>query len=223
MLLAGSCSRDSADLRKAERLYENGNYQAAFDLYQRAAQRQDDPALDYNTGNAQYRLRHYEEAVKTYRSAMSGDAKLRQWAYFNLGNAYVRAAEDATDRTDPLKKAVGAFEEAVRLDPGDRDAKWNLELALRRLGETEEAAGGPGMGGRAQWGRGNMTKSGYPGSRETQVGAMAGGGQGDAEGESAEELDEPQARRLLEAIEREQLASHEARPASGGAKAERDW
>jgi Ca-activated chloride channel family protein len=223
MLLAGSCSRESADLRKAERLYENGNYQAAFDLYQHAAQHQDNPALDYNTGNAQYRLRRYEEAVKTYRSALSGDAKLRQWAYFNLGNAYVRAAEEATDQSDPLKKAVSAFEEAVRLDPGDPDAKWNLELALRRLGESEEAAGGPGMGGRAEWGRGNMTKSGYPGGRETQVGAMAGGGQGDAQGESAEELDEPQARRLLEAIEREQLASHEARPVGGGAKAERDW
>ncbi len=223
VIAMGSCSRDAADLGRAERLYEQGNYQGAFDLYQRAAQRQDDPALSYNTGNAQYRLRRYEDAVKTYRGAMAGDARLRQRAYFNLGNAYVRAAEEATDQSDALRHAVGAFMEAVRLDPTDQDAKWNLELALRRLGETEEAAGGPGMGGRAEWGRGNMTKSGYPGSRETQVGAMAGGGQGDAEGESAEELDEPQARRLLEAIERQQLASHEGRPAAGGAKGVRDW
>jgi tetratricopeptide (TPR) repeat protein len=218
-----SCGGSGADLRRAEQRYEIGDYPQALELFQQASKREDSPSLRYNTGNAQYRLRRYEEAVKTYREALTGDRALQHRAYFNLGNAYVRAAEDAGRDLDALRRAVTAFEEALRLDPADRDAKWNLELALRRLGESEESAGGAGMRGRAEWGRGNMTKSGYEGSQQAQVGAMAGGGQGDAEGESAEELDEPSARRLLEAIERQQLASHEGRPAGGGAKGERDW
>jgi hypothetical protein len=52
---------------------------------------------------------------------------------------------------------------------------------------------------------------------------MAGGGQGDAEGESAEELDPEKARQLLEQIEKQQLESHEGKPAKEGIRGERDW
>lgn len=53
--------------------------------------------------------------------------ELRQRAFYNLGNA--RLADH-----DPAG-AVAAYEETLRLDPSDRDAKFNLELALRRLEE----------------------------------------------------------------------------------------
>jgi hypothetical protein len=37
---------------------------------------------------------------------------------------------------DPADRAVGAFTDASRLDPGDADAEFNLELALRSLEST---------------------------------------------------------------------------------------
>ena len=218
-----SCDRVGPDPNGGERLYEIGKYSEARDAFRAALQHTDQPAVRYDLANAEYRMRRYEDAVKTYREALGSGLRERRLAFFNLGNAYVRAAEDAGGSAEFLQRAVTAYEEVLRLDPTDRDAKWNLELALRRMGESEEAAGSVGMGGRAEWGRGNMTKSGYAGSHQAQVGAMAGGGMGSGEGESAEELDEPTARRLLEAIEREQLSSHEGRPAGGGAKGERDW
>jgi hypothetical protein len=52
---------------------------------------------------------------------------------------------------------------------------------------------------------------------------MAGGGYGGGEGESAEELSEAEARALLEAVEREQLTTHEGRPSIGGAAGQKDW
>jgi hypothetical protein len=52
---------------------------------------------------------------------------------------------------------------------------------------------------------------------------MAGGGYGSGEGESAEELSEAQARALLEALEREQLNSHEGHQSSGGGAGQKDW
>jgi hypothetical protein len=55
------------------------------------------------------------------------------------------------------------------------------------------------------------------------VGAMAGGGFGSGEGESAEELSENQARQLLEAVEREQLNSHQGNKTTGSSSSQKDW
>jgi len=52
---------------------------------------------------------------------------------------------------------------------------------------------------------------------------MAGGGFGSAEGESVEELSAEEARRLLDAVQRQQLTSHEGRPKQRGPQGERDW
>jgi hypothetical protein len=65
---------------------------------------------------------------------------------------------------------------------------------------------------------------GYQGTPQSAVGAMAGGGYGSGEGESAEELSEGQARQLLDAVQREQMSSHEGRPISRrGRGGDKDW
>jgi tetratricopeptide (TPR) repeat protein len=173
-------------------------------------------------GNALYRMRRYEEAAKSFREA-AGVPRLRHQSYYNLGNAYVRAAEDAVDKDRLLTEAVRAYEEALRLQSSDSAAKWNLELALRRRGEDRESGGSSGRGRSADYGRGNMNVPGYEGNPEAAVGAMAGGGYGAGEGESAEELSESQARQLLETVEREQLSSHQGNPAMRGRSEGQDW
>jgi hypothetical protein len=133
------------------------------------------------------------------------------------------ASEDAPDADGLLRQAIAAYEEALRLDPADSAAKWNLELAVRRRGEDRESGGSPGRGRSADYGRGNMNVPGYEGNPEAAVGAMAGGGYGAGEGESAEELSESEARRLLDAVEREQLSSHQGRPSLTGETGQKDW
>ena len=221
-VVAPGCTSEGGDLRRGRRLYDAGSYPQAYDVFHGAFQRSGDPAAGYDAGNAQYRMRRYEDAVRSYRTATEGDPETRRRALFNLGNAYVRAAEDAGGSGDFLRRAIAAYEEVLNLDPADRDAKWNLELALRRQGEVESGGSG-GMRGRAQYGRGNMRNEGYESEPDQAVGAMAGGGMGDAQGESAEQLSETQARQLLETLQRQQLSSHEGRPAMSGDKGGRDW
>lgn len=216
------CSPAMREIRRGERLYDEGRYRESYVAFQHALAASGDPALQYAVGNALYRLHRYEEAARSFREA-SGAARLKQGSYYNLGNAYVRAAEDAADKDDLLRQAVAAYEEALRLDPADSAAKWNLELALRRWGEDRESGGSPGRGRSADYGRGSMNVPGYEGNPEAAVGAMAGGGYGAGEGESAEELSESQARQLLEAVEREQLSSHQGKPAMRSGSGERDW
>ena len=62
---------------------------------------------------------HYQQAIKDY------EALLRQGAsaelYYNLGNAYYR--------TENITQAVLNYERALLLSPGDRDIRFNLQLA----------------------------------------------------------------------------------------------
>jgi Ca-activated chloride channel family protein len=217
-----SCHGGRADLVRAQQLYEAGKYAQAYEAYQRVLTQEGGPEVRYNAGNTLYRLRRYSDAAKSWRESLNGPAALREQTFFNMGNAFVRAAEDANALSRYLDRAVEAYEEALRLDPADQDAKWNLELALRRRGDTGEP-GSRGRGGRADYGRGNMREEGYEANRQTAVGAMAGGGQGGDEGESVQELDEQEARALLEQVEREQLSTHEGRRQQKGGSGHRDW
>jgi Ca-activated chloride channel family protein len=218
MLLA--CSGDEG---KGDQLYQAGNYHQAYDAYRRALAKDSTPQLVYRTGNTLYRLRRYDDAADRFRQATWGPEQLRQRSFYNLGNSLVRAAEETPESNERLHRAIAAYEEALRLDPADEDAKWNLELALRRLGDDRSSGGSRGRGRSADYGRGNMNQPGYEGNPEQAVGAMAGGGFGSGEGESVEQLDEEQARRLLDAVQREQLSTHEGKRLRETPSGGRDW
>lgn len=221
VLLAG-CGPAWRQARRAEQLYDAGRFRESQQAFEQALAAGADPALHFGLGTALYRMRRYEDAARSFREA-SAIPHIRQPSLYNLGNAYVRLAEEASEKDEPLRQAILAYEEALRLQPGDSAAKWNLELALNRRGDDRESGGSSGRGRSADYGRGNMNVPGYEGNPEAAVGAMAGGGYGAGEGESAEELSEAQARQLLEAVEREQLSSHQGRQAGRRGSGQLDW
>jgi hypothetical protein len=61
--------------------------------------------------------------------------------------AFEEAREDAGQSAVLLRRSLGSFRKAIRLDGGNEDAKYNLELVLRLL-QRAENEGGPGAGGR---------------------------------------------------------------------------
>jgi len=216
------CGRGFLEARRGEQHYEAGDFAGAAAAFDRALAADSTAVRAYNSGNALYRLRRYEDAARRYRLAAESK-ELRQRSLYNLGNSLVRAAEEAPGHPEPLREAIRAYQEALLLDPGDAAAKWNLELAVKRLSDDRTSGGSPGRGRNADYGRGNMNNPGYEGNPEAAVGAMAGGGFGAGEGETAKELDLDQARRLLETVQRQQLTSHEGRPPKTQATGERDW
>jgi Ca-activated chloride channel family protein len=207
---------------RGERLYHQAKYPEAYDVFRRGLERDSSARLAFDAGAALYRLERYDEAVAAFRRS-ARTPELRQRSLYNLGNALVRAAEERPGEPAPLLDAVAAYEEALRLAPGDAEARWNLEVALRRLGDDRTSGGSSGRGRNADYGRGDNNVPGYEGNPDAAVGAMAGGGYGSAEGESAEELTADEARRLLEAVERQQLTAHEGRRSSRGPTGDRDW
>lgn len=67
---------------------------------------------EYTRGNYKQAIVDYEELLDDHKSTD---------LYYNLGNAYYR--------TDNLPRAIINYERALRLDPGNRDIRWNLEVA----------------------------------------------------------------------------------------------
>ncbi|MBA3316733.1 MAG: VWA domain-containing protein [Gemmatimonadales bacterium] len=207
---------------RGERLYHQGKYPAAYEVFRGGLQRDSSARLTFDAGSTLYRLERYDEAAAAFRRSRRAP-ELRQRSLYNLGNALVRVAEERPGEPEPLLDAAAAFEEALSLAPGDAEARWNLEVALRRLGDDRTSGGSSGRGRAGDYGRGDNNVPGYEGNPDAAVGAMAGGGYGSAEGESVEELSPDEARRLLEAVERQQLTSHEGRRGKRGPTGERDW
>jgi len=221
---APGCTTAVREARRGERLYDDNRWRESFDAFQKSLDAGAGLPVVYDAGNSLYRMHQYEEAIKRYQALPDDSTRLYRSARFNLGNAYIRAAEetDENSRDQPLRLAVAAFEEVLRMDPHNLEAKWNLELALRRLGD-QSGDGSPNRGRRADYGRGQMDDPNKEGNDQAVVGAMAGGGYGSMVGESAKELTEEQARRLLEAVQREQAQTHEGRPNGMGRPGGQDW
>lgn len=108
-------------------LFEKGEYEAALRRYLEAQQEaRDRPALHFNAGDALYKQGKYAEAMQELGRAAEGDhPHLAASAYYNLGNALFRQ--------EKFQEAVGAYKKSLQLNPGDVDAKANLELALEKL------------------------------------------------------------------------------------------
>ncbi|HKT06775.1 MAG TPA: VWA domain-containing protein [Gemmatimonadaceae bacterium] len=223
------------DARRAARamsLYEAGRYRDALDELRalaRDARRSNDPdaaaLLSYDIGNTLYRLAQFDQAVTNYRLALGGPPDVRRRALFNLGDAYMHVADEEPDKRPMLHAAINAYTEALIMAPRDVDAKWNLELALRRLADEETRFGG-GPHRKADWGGGNLTKSGYAGAPRTGAGASQGSGFGNPEGgQSAPQISESQARQMLDALQRA-MVTGQVGGGSRGAKAtstRADW
>lgn len=111
--------------------FKSGDYGRALRSYERAQGFAPEQAeLMYNTGNALYRQREFAEARERFQDVLvSADEDIARLSLFNLGNAYFNAFQ--------FENAVEAYKEVLRIDPNDRNAKHNLELALNQLqGQT---------------------------------------------------------------------------------------
>jgi tetratricopeptide (TPR) repeat protein len=144
----------------AERAFEAGRYDQAAAEYRRALERRPESArLHYNLGTALLRAGRYGEALQHLaRAAVSGEPDIAQPARYNQGNAELEPrfrADASPERDAGLRRAIEHYRGALRLDPADADAKWNLELAQRLLappqggggGQDDDSAGGGGGGG----------------------------------------------------------------------------
>jgi Ca-activated chloride channel family protein len=127
--------------------YQSGDYQAAFQEYNRlAGEKTNDYRLHYNAGTSAYKAKELEAAEKQLGEALNSpeivsDLQAQEHAYFNLGNTLYHLGEPAED---PQKKqerwegAVTNYSRALRLNTNDVDAKNNLAFVKKKLEELKQ-------------------------------------------------------------------------------------
>ena len=85
-------------------------------------------------------------ALEIYKTLIrSGGADLKRAALYNVGNLHLREAmksgPDEAARSLPLVElAKQSYRDLLRIDPGEWDARYNLERALQLAPEVEEPA-----------------------------------------------------------------------------------
>jgi tetratricopeptide (TPR) repeat protein len=100
--------------------FKAGRYEEAAEAFRRDGQAA-------NAGAALERLGRYEEAVAEFGRALEAGPSPREEAgiRYGMGTALLGLGR--------VEEAVDELRASLRLDPGDLQAKINLEIALRRL------------------------------------------------------------------------------------------
>ncbi len=129
--------QDRGSLERGNRLYRNGQVQRAEPLYRPSAESPATaPTALYNLGTALLTLGTPEAEQYLLLATEAGDSAAAQRGHYNLGQRFLTQLDvvAAPDSWIPLlAAAIGSNRAALRLDPGDENAQWNLALAQRML------------------------------------------------------------------------------------------
>jgi Ca-activated chloride channel homolog len=212
LVLFGSTAFGIGDMERGNRFYRAGKYEEAVAAYQKAlTSGKPTPQLHYNLATALLALGRLNEAEPHFQAALQGvDPELRERTFYNLGNRFLGDAreneKDVKKQGELLEAAIEAYKRALRLTPGDPEAKWNLELALRDKDENEK-----------QQSQQQQQQSGGGGEQQNQQQSSGGGGggtdpsqsqsgQGNDQGGAMEErpMSQEQADRILSAVEQDE-------------------
>lgn len=124
-------------VREGNQLYQQKKFKEAAAAYQQALQK--NPAYvpgSFNLGNSLIQQNQLEAARKVMTAtAKNAKAKEEQsGANYNIGNTYMQEQKWA--------EAVDAYKKALRKNPQDADAKYNLSYALAKMKQNQNGGGG---------------------------------------------------------------------------------
>ncbi len=122
--------------------------QGALHHYEQAArQLPNEPGVHLNRGLALLDAGELDRALEAFEVAAErgGPREIRADAFYDMGLVYYQQGDAAASDQNHeeaqrlFREAAERFRQSLRQQPGNADAGWNLELALRRLHEEEEA------------------------------------------------------------------------------------
>jgi Ca-activated chloride channel family protein len=123
--------------------YSQGDFDKALEDFREELKHDpDSPSINFNLGDANYRLQKYDEAFEAYSKAMvSSDLTLQERAYYNAGNSLFMEGNHAQDLEQQLSNYYDAryqYNQALNRNPGDEQAKKNLRLLEERIKDAEK-------------------------------------------------------------------------------------
>lgn len=145
---------EDPDVKEGNDLYAKGHYEEAVKAFDKAYDRLKNKergedwdklrhAIFFNRGTAYAKIGNLDKAgEELLKATTSTDKKLRQAAYYNLGNVAVgQISKGQIGFDEALKKAESAidfYKRALLAEPSDMDAKYNLEVAHKIKEQIEK-------------------------------------------------------------------------------------
>jgi tetratricopeptide (TPR) repeat protein len=205
--------------------YKEGKYEESLKIYADAAATFDPESreLHFNIGDSWYKQKDYVKAIEEFsRSIGSEDPLLEAKAHYNIGNASFEQSDYA-----------GAIEEYVRslkLNSKDEDAKYNLEVARKKLKEQLDKMKDQAQSQQQQEqpkGQDQQSEEQENKDKEQQDQKTPEEQQGQDQPQPQEmQLTKEEAERLLDRLqedEQEQRREQVRRPKGGSYTVEKDW
>ena len=122
------------DIRKGNNAYKEQLYNAAEASYKSALEKNaSSPEAIYNLANAYYKQGNWDNALKTYQQYLTAEnkdhAKMGA-AWHNIGNTMLQKKD--------LKQSMEAYKKALRLNPNDDEARYNLATVQKLLKDQQD-------------------------------------------------------------------------------------
>jgi len=144
----GQMFPERRDVRRGNREYQRENYVEAEAGYMGALSK--NPASyegNFNLGNSLYRQGRLEEAEQRYTQLgqVPNLPGVMAQTYYNLGNSQVLQYKQTYNR-EKLTQALEVYKQSLRLNPEDRETKFNLAYVQKLLEQDNDGDGGGGGG-----------------------------------------------------------------------------
>lgn len=127
-----TANAQNKQVRTGNQLYQEKKYKEAADAYQQALAKNPTftPGM-FNLGNALYQQKNFDASRKILEATakQSKDKNVKANANYNIGNTYMTEQK--------WEEAVNAYKAALRNNPQDEAAKYNLSYALSMMKKNE--------------------------------------------------------------------------------------
>jgi tetratricopeptide (TPR) repeat protein len=113
-------------------LYKEGKYSdSEVNFKKGSAKEPKNFQTNFNLGDAYYKQDRYNDAIKSYQTALeqSEDKEQKAKVYYNIGNSLLQDKK--------IKESVEAYKNSLKLNPNDEEAKYNLSYALSLLKDQQ--------------------------------------------------------------------------------------
>ena len=113
--------------------YAGGRYRNAEAAYKKSVEKAPQQFIgSYNLGNALYRQNKFDEASQQYLNASANNNvnELQSKSMFNMGNSLLKS--------EKYSESIEAYKKALRLNPKDEDARYNLSYAQKKLQQQQQ-------------------------------------------------------------------------------------
>lgn len=144
LLITGSLLAQSENkyIRRGNSDYEEKNFSKAEEQYIRSLNKGGKTYKGlFNLGDVYYERKDYQSAVALFDSVarLQVDQDTRSQAFYNLGNSLLSASiETDSLAAEALPLSIESYKQALRLNPVDTAAKYNLAYAQQLMNDQQQ-------------------------------------------------------------------------------------